>query len=279
MALCKGEASARLHSDMHLYHHADASPLQQEVTMGRLDGKVALVTGASRGIGREIALELAREGAKVALNYQSSDARAQEVADEIAKLGAACLIAKADVAHPQEARAMVKRVVEHFGRLDILVNNAGITRDKSIRKMTDEDWLEVVQTNLNAVFFCTSAAIPVMIEQNYGRIINLSSMNGQTSAFGQANYGASKGGIISFTKTCALELAKFNITVNAVCPGFTMTDMFASVPENIQDQIKAKIPMGRFGTPEDMAKAVTFLVEGGDYITGQQININGGAYM
>jgi acetoacetyl-CoA reductase/3-oxoacyl-[acyl-carrier protein] reductase len=261
--------------------------------MGRLDGKVALVTGASRGIGREIAIELAREGAKVALSYQSSDARAQEVLDQISsivtsrahELGAAadtspmCVLAKANVAHPEEARAMVKRVVEQFGRLDVLVNNAGITRDKSIRKMTDEDWLEVVQTNLNAVFFCTSAAIPVMIEQNYGRIINVSSMNGQTGAFGQANYGASKGGIIAFTKTAALELARFNITVNAICPGFTMTDMLSKVPENIQDQIKARIPMGRFGTPEDMAKAVTFLVEGGDYITGQQININGGAYM
>jgi len=247
--------------------------------MGRLDSKVALVTGASRGIGREIALELAREGAKVALNYQSSDAKAQEVADEIAKLGGTCLLAKANVAHPEEARAMVKRVVELFGRLDVLVNNAGITRDKSLRKMTDEDWLEVVQTNLNAVFFCTSAAIPVMVEQNYGRIINISSMNGQTSAFGQANYGASKGGIIAFTKTAALELAKFNITVNAVCPGFTMTDMFATVPENVKNQYVARIPLGRFGTPEDMAKAVTFLVEGGDYITGQQININGGMYM
>ncbi len=247
--------------------------------MGRLDGKTAIVTGASRGIGRAIALELAREDAKVALNYQSSDAKAQEVADEIAKLGGTCMLAKANVADPKEARAMVKHVVDEWGRLDILVNNAGITRDKSIRKMTDEDWLEVVQTNLNAVFFCTSTAIPVMVSQNYGRIINISSMNGQTAAFGQANYGASKGGIISFTKTCALELAKFNITVNAVCPGFTMTDMFASVPESVQDQIKARIPMGRFGTPDDMAKAVTFLVEGGDYITGQQININGGAYM
>jgi NAD(P)-dependent dehydrogenase (short-subunit alcohol dehydrogenase family) len=247
--------------------------------MGRLDGKVALVTGASRGIGRAIALELVREGAKVALNYQSSDARAQEVADAIAKLGGTCLIAKADVADPQAARAMVKRVVGHFGRLDILVNNAGITRDKSLRKMTDEDWLAVVQTNLNAVFFCTSAAIPAMIEQNYGRIINLSSMNGQTSGFGQANYGASKGGIIAFTKTAALELARFNITVNAICPGFTMTDMLSKVPEDVQNQIKTKIPAGRFGTPDDMAKAVTFLVEGGDYITGQQININGGAYM
>jgi NAD(P)-dependent dehydrogenase (short-subunit alcohol dehydrogenase family) len=247
--------------------------------MGRLDNKVAIVTGASRGIGRAIALELAHEGAHVALNYQSSDARAQEVADEIASFGGTCMIAQANVADPQAARAMVKRVAEQFGRLDILVNNAGITRDKSLRKMTDEDWLEVVQANLNAVFFCSSAAIPIMVEQNYGRIINISSMNGQTGAFGQANYGASKGGIIAFTKTCAIELAKFNITVNAICPGFTMTDMLAKVPANIQDQIKARIPLGRFGTPEDMAKAATFLVEGGDYITGQQININGGAYM
>jgi acetoacetyl-CoA reductase/3-oxoacyl-[acyl-carrier protein] reductase len=247
--------------------------------MGRLDDKTAIVTGASRGIGRAIALELAQEGARVALNYVSSDARAQQVADEIATFGGACMLAKADVADPHEARAMVKRVAERFGRLDILVNNAGITRDKSLRKMTDEDWLEVVQANLNAVFFCSSAAIPIMIEQNYGRIINVSSMNGQTGSFGQANYGASKGGIIAFTKTCAIELAKYNITVNAICPGFTMTDMLAKVPANIQDQIKARIPLGRFGTPEDMAKAATFLVEGGDYITGQQININGGAYM
>jgi len=244
-----------------------------------LSGRAAIVTGAGRGIGRAIALELAHEGAAVALNYQSSDARAQEVADEIASFGGTCMLAKADVAHPHEARAMVKRVAEQFGRLDILVNNAGITRDKSLRKMTDEDWLEVVQANLNAVFFCSSAAIPIMVEQNYGRIINISSMNGQTGAFGQANYGASKGGIIAFTKTCAIELAKFNITVNAICPGFTMTDMLAKVPADRQDQIKARIPLGRFGTPEDMAKAATFLVEGGDYITGQQININGGAYM
>ena len=247
--------------------------------MGRLDGKTALVTGASRGIGREIALELAQEGAKVALNYQSSDAAAQELADEIATLGGTCLLSKANVADPKEARDMVKRVVEQFGRLDILVNNAGITRDRSLRKMTDEDWLDVVQTNLNAVFFCTSAAVPVMVAQNYGRIINISSMNGQTSAFGQANYGASKGGIIAFTKTAALELARNNITVNAICPGFTLTDMLSKVPTNIQDQIKARIPLGRFGTPADMAKAVTFLVDGGDYITGQTININGGAYM
>jgi acetoacetyl-CoA reductase/3-oxoacyl-[acyl-carrier protein] reductase len=262
--------------------------------MGRLDGKVAIVTGASRGIGRAIAIELAREGAKVAINFQFNEALAQNVADEIVQLATGrvreiggagvqsddiCLLAQANVADPQEARAMVKRVVEHWGRLDILVNNAGITRDKSVRKMTDDDWLQVIQTNLNAVFFCTTAAIPVMTEQKYGRIINISSMNGQTGAFGQANYGASKGGIIAFSKTVALELAKSGVTVNVVAPGFTMTDMLSKVPENVQDQIKAKIPMGRFGLPEEMAKAVLFLAADADYITGQQINVNGGAYM
>jgi acetoacetyl-CoA reductase/3-oxoacyl-[acyl-carrier protein] reductase len=247
--------------------------------MGRLEGKTALVTGASRGIGRAIALELAHEGAKVAINYQSNDAKAQEVADAIAKLGGTCLLAKANLANPQEARAMVKRVATQFGRLDVLVNNAGITRDKSLRKMTDEDWVEVIQTNLNAVFFCTSAAIPIMIEQSFGRIVNISSMNGQIGAFGQANYAASKGGIIAFTKTAALELAKANITVNTIAPGFTETDMFAKVPANIQEQIKGRIPVGRFAHPEEIAKAVTFLVADGAYITGQQINVNGGAYM
>ncbi len=247
--------------------------------MGRLDGKAVLVTGASRGIGRAIAVGLAREGAKVAINFQNNEAKAREVAEEITKLGGTCLLAQANLANPKEARAMVKRVAEHFGRLDVLVNNAGITRDKSLRKMTDEDWLEVIQTNLNAVFFCTSAAMPIMIEQNYGRIVNIGSMNGQTAAFGQANYGASKGGVMAFTKTAALELAKFNITVNVVNPGFTMTDMLAKVPTTIQDQIKGKIPEGRFATPEEIARAVIFLIEDGDYITGQQINVNGGAYM
>jgi acetoacetyl-CoA reductase/3-oxoacyl-[acyl-carrier protein] reductase len=247
--------------------------------MGRLEGKTAIVTGASRGIGRAIALELAREGAKVAVNYQSSDAKAQEVADEIARQGGTCLLAKANLAVPQEARAMVKRVADAFTHLDILVNNAGITRDKLLPKMTDEDWLEVIQTNLNAMFFCTSAAIPIMTAQSYGRIINISSMNGQVPAKGQANYSASKGGIIAFTRTAALELANSGITVNAIAPGFTETDMFARVPPALQTQIKARIPLGRFAQPEEIAKAVVYLVADGDYITGQQINVNGGAYM
>jgi 3-oxoacyl-(acyl-carrier-protein) reductase len=247
--------------------------------MARLDGKTALVTGASRGIGRAIALELAQAGAKVALNYQSSDAKAQAVADEIAKLGGSAMLVKANVSDSQAARAMVKKVASEFGRLDVLVNNAGITRDTSLRKMTDEQWEEVIKTNLNGYFYCTSAAIPLMIEQKYGRIINISSMNGQIPAFGQANYSASKGGIIAFTRTAALELAKSGITVNTVSPGFTETDMFAEIPEKIQEQIKTRIPMGRFAKPEEIAKAVVFLAVDGDYITGQQINVNGGAHM
>jgi acetoacetyl-CoA reductase/3-oxoacyl-[acyl-carrier protein] reductase len=247
--------------------------------MGRLEGKTALVTGASRGIGKAIALELAREGAKVAINYQSNDAKAQEVADEIAKFGGTCVLAKANIADPQEARAMVKRVASQFGRLDVLVNNAGITRDKTLRKMTDEDWVQVVQTNLNAVFFCTSAAVPIMLEQRFGRIVNISSMNGQIGAFGQANYSASKGGVIAFTKTAAVELARSNITVNTIAPGYTETDMLTRVPADVQEQIKGRIPVGRFGKPEEIAKAVTFLIADGAYITGEQINVNGGAYM
>jgi acetoacetyl-CoA reductase/3-oxoacyl-[acyl-carrier protein] reductase len=247
--------------------------------MGRLEGKTALVTGASRGIGKAIALELARQGAKVAINYNSSDEKAKAVADEIAKSGGSCVLAKANLADPKEARAMVKQVAEQFGHLDILVNNAGITRDKMIQKMTDEDWLEVIQTNLNACFFCTSAAIPIMSAQSYGRIVNVSSMNGQVPAIGQANYSASKGGIMAFTRTAAGELAKSNITVNAIAPGYTETDMFAKVPAEIQAKIKAKIPLGRFAQPEEIAKAVTWLVADGDYITGQQINVNGGAFM
>ena len=247
--------------------------------MGRIEGRTALVTGASRGIGRAIAVELAREGAKVAINFASSEAKAQEVAEEITQFGGTCMLAQANLANAEEARAMVQKVATEFTHLDVLVNNAGITRDALLPRMTDEQWVEVIQTNLNGCFFCTSAAIPFMTAQSYGRIINVSSMNGQVAAMGQANYSASKGGIIAFTRTAALELVRSGITVNTIAPGYTETDMFSAVPPAIQTKIKGNIPMGRFAHPEEIAKAVIFLVADGDYITGQQINVNGGAFM
>ena len=244
-----------------------------------LAGRVALVTGASRGIGRAIAVELARRGAHVALNFRSDEKQAEIAAAEISELGVECLLVQGDVAKKGEAARLVKQVIDKWQRLDILVNNAGITRDRSMRKMTDEDWGAVINVNLNGTFYCASAAIPAMINQRYGRIINISSVVGQMGAFGQANYSASKGGIIAFTKTLALEMAKFNITANAIAPGFTSTEMVDAIPEEIAAQIKAKIPLGRFATPEEIAKAAAFLAAEGDYITGQELNVNGGYHM
>jgi len=252
---------------------------QEKSPVGRLEGKTALVTGASRGIGRAIAIELAREGAKVAINYSSSDAKAKEVAEEIKKLGGTAILCKADIGNSKEVRAMVEKVAQEFTHLDILVNNAGITRDSLLPRMTDEQWVQVIETNLNGCFYCTSAVIPIMTAQSYGRIVNVSSLNGQVPAMGQANYSASKGGIIAFTRTAAVELVNSGITVNAVAPGYTETDMFDAVSPALQTIIKGKIPMGRFAHPEEIAKAVLFLVADGDYITGQQINVNGGAFM
>ena len=166
-----------------------------------------------------------------------------------------------------------------MGRIDILVNNAGITKDKSMKKLTDDDWNDVLDTNRGSVYATCSEGLKSMMEQEYGRIINITSFVGQAGNFGQANYAASKGGIIAFTKTLALEMAKYNITVNAIAPGFTETEMLAQVPENIRQQIIARVPMGRFGQPEEIARAVVFLAAEGDYITGQQINVNGGVYM
>jgi NAD(P)-dependent dehydrogenase (short-subunit alcohol dehydrogenase family) len=244
-----------------------------------LTGKVAFITGASRGIGRAIALELANRGATVAINCRSNILRADEVRAEIAYIGGVSEIFQGDISEHTDARRVVQDVLNTYERIDILVNNAGITRDRSIRKMTDDDWIEVIDTNLNGAFYCTSAALPSMIERNYGRIVNVASFVGQAGNFGQANYAASKGGVIAFTKVLALELAKFNITANVIAPGFTSTEMTDKIPPDRLEQIKDKIPIHRLALPEEVAKAVAFLICDGDYITGQQININGGVYM
>jgi acetoacetyl-CoA reductase len=247
--------------------------------MAKLAGRQALVTGAARGIGRAIAKALASEGADIAINYQSSEADARSLADELGKSGSKTLLFQGNVGERATWTEMIGKIKQDWGRLDILVNNAGITRDKTLRKMTDEDWTQVLQTNLNACYFGVSAVMPMMLEQKFGRIINISSFVGQAGNFGQANYAASKGAIIAFTKTAALELAKYNVTCNALAPGFTETSMLAKVPEQVRTQILARIPMGRFGQPDEIAKAVLFLAADGDYITGQQINVNGGVYM
>lgn len=247
--------------------------------MQDLKGKVALVTGASRGIGRHIALQLAQRGADVAINYRSRQSDGEEVAREIEANGVRALSFKADLSKMPEARSLVRQVQDQWGRIDILVNNAGITKDKSMKKLTDDDWNDVLDTNLGSVYATCSEVLKIMMDQKYGRIINITSFVGQAGNFGQANYAASKGGIIAFTKTLALEMAKYNITVNAIAPGFTETEMLAQVPENIREQIIARVPMGRFGRPEEIARAVVFLAAEGDYITGQQINVNGGVYM
>jgi 3-oxoacyl-(acyl-carrier-protein) reductase len=244
-----------------------------------LRGKVALVTGAGRGIGRAIAIELARRGANIALDYRCDCTHAESAAAEIRELGVECIAIQGDVSKKGEARRIVKEVLDKWQRLDILVNNAGITRDRSMRKMTEDDWAEVINVNLNGTFYCTSAALPSMINQRFGRIINISSVVGQMGAFGQANYSASKGGIIAFTKTLALEMAKFNITANAIAPGFTSTEMVEAIPEEIAAQIKSKIPLGRFASTEEIAKAAGFLAADADYITGQELNVNGGYHM
>jgi len=244
-----------------------------------LKGKVALITGASRGIGRAIAIELARRGAAVAINFRSGKAHAEEVVKEITEFGGECLLVQGDVSKKQEADRIVGEVLAKWHRLDILVNNAGITRDRSLKKMTEEDWTQVISVNLNGTFNCTSAAVPAMMDQKFGRIINISSVVGQAGAFGQANYSASKGGIIALTKTLALELARHNITANAIAPGYTLTEMVSAIPEDVAAKIKARIPLGRFAEPEEVAKAAAFLAADGDYITGQELNVNGGVYM
>ncbi len=246
--------------------------------MGGLTGKACLVTGGSRGIGRAMALELGRQGASVAVGYAHNQEAAEQVAAEIAASGGQSFVFGGDVQDPQAAEPIVASVVERFGKIDVLVNNAGITRDRSLAKMSHEEWDAVIQTNLTSVFNLTARVLPLMVQAGYGRIVNISSVIGVHGNFGQANYAAAKAGIIGFTKTAALEVARKGVTVNALAPGFIETEMIAAMPEEVRAKILARIPMGRFGRPEEIAQAVAFLVSAGDYITGQVITIDGGMY-
>jgi 3-oxoacyl-(acyl-carrier-protein) reductase len=246
--------------------------------MTELTGKACLVTGGSRGIGRAIALELGRHGAFVAVGYAHNKAAAEQVAAEIATSGGKSFAFGCDVQDPEAIEPAVARVVEQFGKIDVLVNNAGITRDRSLAKMSDEEWDAVLQTNLSSVFHLTARVLPHMVKAGYGRIVNISSVIGIHGNFGQANYAAAKAGIIGFTKSAALELARKGVTVNAIAPGFIETEMIAAMPDEVRAQILEKIPMGRFGRPEEIAQAVAFLISNGDYITGQVITIDGGMY-
>ena len=242
-----------------------------------LQGKCALVTGGSRGIGRAVCLELARQGARVAVNYAGNAAAAEETVKACQDLGAEAFAIQADVADAAACDAMVKEVLARFGRVDILVNNAGVTRDGLMLTMKESDWDTVLDTNLKGAFQCMKAVYRPMMKQKYGRVVNLSSIVGVRGNAGQANYAASKAGLIGLTKSMAKELAARNVTVNAVAPGFIDTDMTAALPEKAREAMLASIPMGRLGQAEDVARAVAFFAgDDSAYVTGQVLCVDGG---
>lgn len=248
--------------------------------MFTLEGKVSLVTGASRGIGKAIAMELAKAGSDVALNYHAHREPAEAVAAEIHKLGRKALVYQADVSKPEENDEMVARIKKDFGVVQIVVNNAGITRDKSFTKMDRQMWHDVLNVNLTGPAMIIHRLIGPMIESGWGRIVNITSIVGQMGNFGQANYAAAKGGLMALTKTLAREFARKNVTVNAVAPGFIETDMTAAVPEASLDVVRQMTPMGRLGKPEEVAAAVVFLASPeASFITGEILGVNGGMYM
>jgi len=242
-----------------------------------LSGRVALVTGASRGIGADIACRLALAGAKIGVNYRTSEKAATAVVSNIHSLGGEALLVGGDVSDDASAKAVIKQVVAEWGQLDILVNNAGINRDRLLLRMSLQDWDEVLDVNLRGAFLCSKYAMPHMIKQRSGRIVNISSVVGLSGNPGQANYAAAKAGLIGFTKAVAREVASRNVTVNAVAPGYVTTGMVEELSEETQQQILGRIPMGRFGTAHDVSEAVLFLCsEGAGYITGQVLTIDGG---
>jgi 3-oxoacyl-[acyl-carrier protein] reductase len=245
----------------------------------QLDGQVAIVTGASRGIGRAVAIALASEGAKVVVNYASSSQAADAVVAEIQGMGSEAIAVQADVGQADQVEALFNAVMEQWGRIDVLVNNAGIARDTLLIRMKVEDWQAVIDLNLTGVFLCTKAASKVMLKQRSGRIINVTSVVGEMGNPGQGNYSASKAGVIGFTKSIAKEVASRGITVNAVAPGFIATDMTADL--KVGDEILKMIPLGRYGQPEEVAGLIRFLAAdaAAAYITGQVMNVDGGMVM
>ena len=244
---------------------------------GELTGKVALVTGASRGIGAAIASRLARAGAKVAVNYHFSRDAAASVVDDIRSEGGEALLLEGDVSQDGFAESAVKQVIDKWQRIDILVNNAGINRDRLLLRMTPDEWDQVLEVNLRGAFLCTKYVLPHLIRQHSGRVVNISSVVGISGNPGQANYAAAKAGLIGFTKAVAREVASRKVTINALAPGFITTGMAEELPEDTRKQIMGRIPMGQFGTPEDVAEAALFLcTDGAAYITGQVLAIDGG---
>ncbi|MCH7320902.1 MULTISPECIES: 3-oxoacyl-[acyl-carrier-protein] reductase [Solibacillus] len=245
-----------------------------------LMGKCAIVTGASRGIGRAIALELASQGARVVVNYSGSVEKAKQVVEEIQANGGEAIAVQADVANGESVQQLMQTALETYGSIDILVNNAGITRDNLLMRMKDDEWDDVINTNLKGVFLCTKAVTRQMMKQRAGRIINISSIVGVAGNPGQANYVAAKAGVIGLTKTTAQELASRNILVNAIAPGFITTEMTDGLPEDLKQAMLKQIPLAKLGQPEDIAKAVTFFAsDSANYITGQTLQIDGGMVM
>jgi 3-oxoacyl-[acyl-carrier protein] reductase len=250
------------------------------VSQHKLEGRKALVTGASRGIGKQIAIALANEGADVAINYSKSEKDADEVAKYLEDIGSESWVYPADIGNFENVIEMKDNITKYFGKIDILVNNAGINIDKLFVKMTNEDWNKVITINLTGVFNCTNAFIDQLIESQYGRIINITSIVGQMGNIGQVNYAASKAGIIGMTKSLARELARKKVTVNAIAPGFILTSMVQNIPDEVKEKIIKQIPLGRFGEPEEVARAVIYLTsDDAAYITGHVLNINGGMYL